>query len=226
MPLFPDPASAGGLIYRKQDGTSTPQVGVENAYPPAPAFGATCDFTALPSDCTARVEPRQVNAIVSELLSFAECLNPNGTWDCASLKNLCSAFSAWVLTRSNSIYVGDAPPPNPIGNQTVWWESDTGYLYLYYNDGNSTQWVQINGNTGGIYVAPNPHPSPTVNQTVWWETDTDFLWLWYDDGTGARWVQMNAAPPSQVSVDGVSIIGTGTPADPFQIGLVDGGTWA
>lgn len=37
-------------------------------------------------------------------------------------------------------YIGDTPPTGVPAN-TLWWESDTGVLYIYYNDGDSTQWV-------------------------------------------------------------------------------------
>ena len=30
----------------------------------------------------------------------------------------------------------------------MWWESDTGILWIYYNDGNTSQWVQAAGTTG------------------------------------------------------------------------------
>ena len=38
------------------------------------------------------------------------------------------------------VTVGDNPPPNA-NNGELWWESDTGDLFVYYNDGNSAQWV-------------------------------------------------------------------------------------
>jgi hypothetical protein len=45
------------------------------------------------------------------------------------------------------IYVNDNPPAAPPGS--LWWESDTGILYVNYYDGNSTQWVAIAGLTPG-----------------------------------------------------------------------------
>jgi len=38
------------------------------------------------------------------------------------------------------VYVADAPPVGAPDN-ALWWESDSGLLYVRYNDGNSTQWV-------------------------------------------------------------------------------------
>src|SRR6187431_2145141 len=103
--ILPD-ALAGGLVYRDINGNPTNPPNVENAYPPLPPFLANCAFTALPSDCTARIEAKQINAIVSEMLSFAECLDPNGPWDCNSLHNLCVSFKTWAgINVSGTIYV-------------------------------------------------------------------------------------------------------------------------
>jgi len=145
--IFPDLVSAGGVIYRDATGTPLDPPNVQNAYSPLPPFIITpCDAAALPSDCDARIEPRQVNAIVSELLSFAECLDPEGTWNCDSLKNLCASFTAWMEIHIAGVLVGDEPPATPADNQ-LWWESDTGFLFLHYNDGNTVQWVQITSKT-------------------------------------------------------------------------------
>jgi hypothetical protein len=139
---------AGAVDYRDAAGAPINPPNVQNAYSPAPAFLSSCLLTALPSDCTARIEARQVNAIVSELLAFAECMDPNGTWDCTSLKNLCTAFTNWVSINIDGIVtIADTPPPNPI-HESLWWESDTGYLFIYFIDatGPPGQWVQVVGN--------------------------------------------------------------------------------
>ena len=38
-------------------------------------------------------------------------------------------------------------PPSPAYVGQLWWESDTGNLYVYYDDGDSAQWVQTNVST-------------------------------------------------------------------------------
>lgn len=96
MPGILPESVAGGIVYRGADGLPINPPNVQNAYAPAPSFVSSCPLTALPSDCTARIEPKQINAIVSELISFAECLDPDGPWDCVSLHNLCNAFTTWV----------------------------------------------------------------------------------------------------------------------------------
>ncbi|HEX6825738.1 MAG TPA: hypothetical protein VF077_05410 [Nitrospiraceae bacterium] len=43
----------------------------------------------------------------------------------------------------SSITIADTPPAGAHGS--LWWESDTNILWIYYNDGTSSQWVQANG---------------------------------------------------------------------------------
>ena len=59
------------------------------------------------------------------------------TWDAAT--------GAWKLTgggsgSGGSIMISDTPPASPVAG-ALWWESDTGNLYIRYNDGDSSQWV-------------------------------------------------------------------------------------
>lgn len=179
--ILPELDTAGAVVYRDAAGNPTNPPDMHNAYSPAPAFLSTCELTALPTTCDARIEAQQINAIVSELLAFAECMDPNGPWDCESLKNLCAAFNAWVIANVCKTAVTDGPPQNPCPNQ-IWWESDSGILWLWYNDGNTTQWVQINGATS----------TPGADENV---------------------------------MDGVSIVGDGTLAVPYSVGLVDCGSY-
>lgn len=46
-----------------------------------------------------------------------------------------------VVPKEN--YVGDGPPSGPSPGQ-IWFESDSGDSFVYYSDGTSSQWVQIN----------------------------------------------------------------------------------
>lgn len=44
-------------------------------------------------------------------------------------------------TAMSTASISDTPPGNPVHGQ-IWWESDTGSTFIYYNDGNTSQWVQ------------------------------------------------------------------------------------
>ena len=57
-----------------------------------------------------------------------------------------------------SVTASDTAPTSP-SDGDLWWQSDTGYLKIYYNDGDSTQWVDASpagtgsGGGGGISLA-------------------------------------------------------------------------
>lgn len=56
------------------------------------------------------------------------------------------ASPVWLLksgSAASALYVGDDPPTTP-GSGQLWYESDTGNTFVYYDDGNTKQWVQIN----------------------------------------------------------------------------------
>ena len=51
----------------------------------------------------------------------------------------------WVETSggSETVTISDDAPTGA-NNGDLWWESDTGRLKVYYNDGDSAQWVDAN----------------------------------------------------------------------------------
>ena len=120
-----------------------------------------------------------------------------------------------------SVSVGDDPPAAPTAN-SLWWQSNTGELKIYYNDGTSSQWVDafssaysldqwardhanaafIQANTGGgggasVSVSDSPPISPTAN-SLWWQSNTATLKIYYSDGTSDQWVD---ASPSAYALD-------------------------
>lgn len=95
--IFPSSAS-GGVTIRDAAGAPVAAPGVANAYvPPAEFLTPGCALTALPAppDCSAKFDPSQINALVSELLALAVALDPDGPWTCASVQNVANAFAAW-----------------------------------------------------------------------------------------------------------------------------------
>jgi len=52
--------------------------------------------------------------------------------------------------RYASTLVSDIPPSlNNHPNGTLWWNSETGLMYVLYNDGTTRNWVQISSNPVG-----------------------------------------------------------------------------
>jgi hypothetical protein len=73
-----------------------------------------------------------------------------------------SGSSAWLFdgTKWNPsgtgflAFIGDTPPTPPPTPGLLWWNSSPGIgqLYVYYNDGTSSQWVAANNMGGGLFL--------------------------------------------------------------------------
>lgn len=84
---------AGGII--PEYGVIWTADTVEYATKPDAPFSISCDYLAHPSDCSARIMPAQINAMVSELLNLAGCFNPDGSWNCENTDNLCANWTSY-----------------------------------------------------------------------------------------------------------------------------------
>jgi len=54
----------------------------------------------------------------------------------------------WVMQGAVPAFtISDTAPVGAVAGQ-MWWESDSGILWMYYNDGTSSQWVEVGGGSG------------------------------------------------------------------------------
>ena len=51
------------------------------------------------------------------------------------------------------VTITDVPPPNAVSGD-LWWEADSGDLFIYYDDGDSSQWVTANSGGGNTNAGP------------------------------------------------------------------------
>jgi len=88
--------------------------------------------------------------------SFSPVGGPTFTWDGVAWKSNLAGMPV-------VIYASATPPPSPVFGQ-LWYNSDTGNTYLWFVDGDSSQWVQQN-----IQPAPIPGGTPvgTIRRTVY-----------------------------------------------------------
>lgn len=86
-----------------------------------------------------------------------------------------------------TVTISDTPPGSPSAGN-LWWESDTGSLYIYYNDGTSSQWMQVTTGVAPKVLIQDTPPSGVGAGTLWWESDTATLYMYYNDGTSSQWV--------------------------------------
>jgi hypothetical protein len=89
--------------------------------------------------------------------------------------------TAWnIVPQMGPMYIGDTPPSNPaIGQQ--WWRSSNGQQYLWYDDGNTKQWVQSAGAAAapGLFETITDEIIPGT-QNAWSKVNLgayELLWL-------------------------------------------------
>lgn len=63
-----------------------------------------------------------------------------------------TSTTSWNILGGSTVA---SEPPAGAGNGNFWWDSDNGKLYIYYNDGNSGQWVSVMPSTTAVDVSQN-----------------------------------------------------------------------
>ena len=64
-----------------------------------------------------------------------------------------------VSSRVPTCTIAPTPPTLPFPSD-LWFNSVSGYFYIYYDDGDTTQWVICNPGRGGIQGPPGPPGDP------------------------------------------------------------------
>ena len=90
----------------------------------------------------------------------------------------------------------DTAPSSPADGD-LWWKSDDSVLKIYYDDGNTTQWVDASPGGGGsttVTTSDNAPSSPTDGD-LWWKSDEGKLKVYYQDTDSSQWVDASPTPP-------------------------------
>jgi hypothetical protein len=53
-----------------------------------------------------------------------------------------SSSPVWSAVTGSSVTTSDTAPTSP-GPGDLWYDSDTGFVFVYYDDGTSSQWIEI-----------------------------------------------------------------------------------
>jgi len=79
-----------------------------------------------------------------------------------------------------------ATPPSPVDPGAMWFDSDTGQTFVYYD----SSWIEIGGAGGGarMFAGSNAPSSPLEGQ-LWFDSDTAQTFVYYD----SQWVEIGAS---------------------------------
>lgn len=126
-----------------------------------------------------------------------------------------AGLSQWVPPAGGAaVIISDTPPPvttTPPG--TLWWESDSGDLFVLYDDGTSVQWVETGaGGDPGMKMHIGDDPPPVADVKVgdlWFDSNAGTLALYYQDVDSTQWVQIAGnVPPSSSGIAEAPMDGT------------------
>ena len=93
------------------------------------------------------------------------------------------AFNSLVkVDETSRVDSGESAPGDADTNQ-LWYKPSTGSLYVYYNDGSSTQWVEIGGGGGDISGLEDRLAIVENALLPWVEFDNDTRWMRYKPGS-------------------------------------------
>ena len=113
----------------------------------------------------------------------------------------------------STIGMGTVPPTSPTVG-TVWYNTNLGRTFVYYNDGSSLQWVDVapfnQGGTNSTVTVSSSAPTSPVEGQLWYSTLLARTFIYYSDGTSSQWV--DAAPFNTQVVNRTLTIGTRTTA--------------
>ena len=144
----------------------------------------------------------------------------------------CRRNQAWSVITSTGGGTGraqiSAVPPGGSEPGDLWFDTNTGELHVFYNDGDSSQWVNTSTAGGGIWTEGVARPpqmggNPPVNSRpgdFWLDARTGILYIFYADGDSEQWIACSTGSSGGGSVNGNIPIGATPPQNPIY-----GDTW-
>lgn len=118
--------------------------------------------------------------------------------DVNEIKNVVNANADLPTGGNVSVTSSPSAPLSPQDND-LWWDSSIGKLKIYYNDGDSSQWVDAFANILNNPQESNPitssdtPPSPASQNDLWYNTSSGKLFIYYNDGNSLQWVEVSPA---------------------------------
>lgn len=112
-----------------------------------------------------------------------------------------------------SVSISDTAPIAPTTGE-IWFDSANGRTYIYYNDGNTSQWVDLAPQgLMSIVAGDSPPPAPT-NGSIWYDSVGGRTYIYYNDGNTSQWVD---SAPQQTGPQPLITLGN-TTAEVFDTG--------
>jgi hypothetical protein len=118
--------------------------------------------------------------------------------DVNEIKNVVNE-NADLINSGNISVSSSAVAPTNANDNDLWWDSSVGRLKIYYNDGDSAQWVDAfpnilqNPNATNPVTASDQPPTSSSESDLWYNTSSGKLFIYYNDGDSLQWVEVSSA---------------------------------
>jgi hypothetical protein len=156
--------------------------------------GAYSDLTGAPSIPSAYTDSAVDTHLNTSSATTGQILSWNGT------------DYAWIDAAAgggSSVSVSSTAPSSP-SEGDLWFDEDDLVMYVWYTDGDSSQWIEANSVTAAAATihASDTAPSGPSSGDLWFNTTLLDLYVYYADGDSNQWVQVGGAANSQTSGSG------------------------
>jgi hypothetical protein len=139
-----------------------------------------------------------------------DSLDPNTSLKAPSVRAVNEALTQLQL----GVHIGPIAPPNPQVKQ-LWWNNNNGRMFIYYDDGDTIQWVETSPGSAGsnIVVSGETPPDDPFTDQLWWKPSTSEMSI-YD---GSNWLLVNDPGSSSIPDASLSTKGIIQIASPSEI---------
>jgi len=117
---------------------------------------------------------------------------------------------------ATGVHVGADEPEGTSVEGALWWCTTNGRLYVFYNDGDTEQWVDASpaamGEDTAVIISENTPTGSISDGQLWWSKLDGRLYIYYEDADSSQWVD---ASPAIGSVNISDVVG-GIPEAPID----------
>ena len=134
-----------------------------------------------------------------------------------------SGTLSWATAAAGgaSVTTSDTAPSSP-SDGDLWYDSVGGRTYVYYDDGDTSQWVDAapqGGGGGASVTASDTAPASPTAGDLWYDSVAGKLYVYYTDADSSQWVQTNGGSGGGTSLwtQGSGVVIPATPTDLVQV---------
>jgi hypothetical protein len=141
-------AQTGTWYQDRANHTGTQAISTVSGLQPALDLKAPLASPAFTGSPTAPTPPPDDNDTSIATTAYVQVEIADRLTDAPSDGLVYGRKNALWSTVIGGAHTDDNPPPPPLQDGQLWWKSDEGNLYIWYDDGTSQQWVQVNISSG------------------------------------------------------------------------------